>query len=149
MKKPTYIKELVLDNYQIVFDLSVLAASAGISKLQEELIKLRISQINGWASCVKSHYDEALKYENKPERLAMLETWRNVHDWFSWEEQLLLKLTEEITILSEEGLTDETYDHAVSRFGEEMTMKLIIAVIEINALYSVASLQNVGNPFLS
>jgi AhpD family alkylhydroperoxidase len=144
MTKPSFFNDLLPDTYQIVFDLSVLAEAAGISKLQQELIKIRISQLNGWASCVRSHQDEALKYEQNPKRLAMLETWRKVQDWFSPEEQLLLSLTEEITLLSDEGLSVETYDGAVFHFGEEMTAKLMVAVMEINAMYSLESCRNTG-----
>jgi len=135
MTKSSYIKELIPDTYQTVFDFSVLAKAAGISKLQQELIKLRISQMNEWASCVRSHQIEALKYEQNPKRLAMLETWGKVQDWFSPEEQLLLSLAEEITLLSDEGLRVATYDQAVLHFGEEMTAKLIIAIIDLNATY--------------
>lgn len=145
MTNPSFIKDLIPDTYQTVFDLSVLAEAAGISKLQQGLIKLRISQMIGSASCVRSHQDEVLKYEQNSKRLTMLETWRNVQDWFSPKEQLLLSLTEEITQLSDEGISVETYGAAIFHFGEEMTAKLIIAVIDINAMYSLENNQNTGN----
>jgi len=52
---------------------------------------------------------------------------------FSDEEQLILLLTEEVTLIANGGLSDDTYNRAVETFGEEKTAKLIIAVININA----------------
>jgi alkylhydroperoxidase family enzyme len=68
----------------------------------------------------------------------VLSAWREAKNWFSKEEQLILRLTEEITLIADHGLSDQTYDEAVTLFGEVMTAKLIVAVININALNRVS-----------
>jgi AhpD family alkylhydroperoxidase len=114
--------------------MSQFVANAGIDKLQQELIKIRASQINGCAYCMNMHSKEALKYGEDPKRLYVLSAWREAGNWFSKEDQVILKLTEEITLIADHGLSDQTYEEAVAFFGEEMTAKLIIAVININGL---------------
>ncbi|GAA4802309.1 carboxymuconolactone decarboxylase family protein [Olivibacter ginsenosidimutans] len=128
------LKELIPDSHQILMQLSEYVANTGIDKLQQELIKIRASQINGCAYCLNKHSQEALKYGEDPKRLHVLSAWREAKNWFSKEHQVILALTEEITLIADHGLSDQTYQEAITLFGEEMTAKLIIAVININAL---------------
>lgn len=128
------LKELIPDSYQILIQLSQFVANSGIDKLQQELVKIRASQINGCAYCLYMHSKDALKYGEDPKRLYVLSAWREARNWFSKEDQVILALTEEVTLIADHGLSDKTYEEAVSLFGEEMTAKLIMAVININAL---------------
>lgn len=128
------IKSLIPDAYQLIIQLSQLVANSGIDPLQQELIKIRASQLNGCVYCMDIHTREALKHGEDPRRLAMLSAWRDAGDWFSEEDRVILKFTEELTLVANKGLTDETYEQAVSYFGEMTTAKLIVAVININSL---------------
>jgi len=128
------IKELIPESYQILMQLSQFLADAGIDNQQHELIKIRASQINGCAFCMDIHIKEAIKHGEDPKRLYVLSAWREAKNWFSTEDQVILKLTEEITLIADHGLSDETYNESVALFGEKMTAKLIVAVISINAL---------------
>lgn len=122
------------DTYQIFMQLSQAVSNSGIDKLHQELIKIRASQINGCAYCLHKHSKDAIKYGEDPNRLYVIATWREAKKWFSKEEQIILKLTEEITLISDHGLSDQTYEETGALFGEEMTAKLIVAIININAL---------------
>ena len=133
MSKRLNIKNLAPEVYQNLTQLSQFVANAGIDPLQQELIKIRASQLNGCAYCMDIHTKEALKLGEDPRRLAVLSAWRDVADWFSEEDKVILKLTEELTIVTNHGLSEETYEQAVDCFGEMMTAKLIIAVININS----------------
>ena len=133
MSKRLNIKNLAPEVYQNLTQLSQFVANAGIDPLQQELIKIRASQLNGCAYCMDIHTKEALKLGEDPRRLAVLSAWRDVEDWFSEEDKVILKLTEELTIVTNHGLSEETYEQAVDCFGELMTAKLIIAVIAINS----------------
>jgi AhpD family alkylhydroperoxidase len=134
MPERLMIKNLIPEAYQLVIQLSQVVANAGIDSLQQELIKIRASQINGCAFCIDVHTNEAIKKGEDPRRLAVLSAWREARNWFSIEDQVILKLTEEITLIADRGLSDETYEQAVGYFGEMMTAKLIMAVININSL---------------
>ena len=128
------LKEVIPETHQIFMQLSQAVANTGIDKLHQELIKIRASQINGCAYCLHKHSKDAITYGEDPKRLYVLSAWREAKNWFSKEEQVILRLTEEITRIADHGLSDQTYDEAIALFGEEMTAKLIVAVININAL---------------
>jgi AhpD family alkylhydroperoxidase len=132
------LKEIIPDMHEIFMQLSQAVANTGIDQLHQELIKIRASQINGCAYCLRKHCKDAIAYGEDPKRLYVLSAWREAKNWFSKEEQVILRLTEEITLIADHGLSDQTYDEAIALFGEEMTAKLIVSVININALNRLA-----------
>ena len=106
---------------------------SSIDKLHRELIKIRASQINGCAYCVDMHSHDALKLGESLQRVLLVSAWREAGDHFSEEEKLLFQMTEEITLIHRNGLSDETYSKAIELFGEEKTAQIIMAVVTINA----------------
>jgi AhpD family alkylhydroperoxidase len=106
-------------------------AATGIAPLHKELIKIRASQLNGCAYCIYKHSADARKLGETEQRLYLLSAWRESPQ-FSEEERIILAMTEEITFISRQGLTDETYEQAVRQFGENGTGQLIMAINMIN-----------------
>lgn len=127
------LQQVLPDSYKILGQLDQFISNSGLDKLQQELIKIRASQINGCAFCLNLHIKDAIKYGEDPKRIYVLSAWREAKKWFTEEDQLILKLTEEITLIANHGLSNETYQSAVDLFGEEKTAKLIMAVVNINA----------------
>lgn len=127
------LQQLIPDAYQKLIQLDQYVSTSGIDQLQQELVKIRASQINGCAFCLNMHIKDALKHGEDPKRIYVLSAWREAKKWFSNEDQLILMLTEEITLIADEGLSEDTYTKVVEAFGEDITAKLIIAVININA----------------
>lgn len=107
--------------------------ASSIDPLHRELLKIRASQINGCAYCVDMHSRDARKAGASEQKVFLVSAWREAGDIFSEEERLLFKMTEEITLIQQHGLSDETYQKAVSTFGEKTTAELIIAITTINA----------------
>jgi AhpD family alkylhydroperoxidase len=128
------LREIIPDTHRMFMQLSQVVSNSGIDPLHQELIKIRASQINGCAYCLHKHSKDAIAHGEDPKRLYVLSAWREAKHWFTQEEQVILRLTEEITLIANHGLGDPTYEEAVALFGEEMTAKLIVAVIQINAL---------------
>lgn len=108
-------------------------AQSAIPKRQRELIKIRASQINGCAYCVNMHTRDARKYGETEQRINLVCVWREAGNIFTAEEQLLLAITEEITLIHRQGLSDALYEQAIAVLGEEKTAQLIMAIITINA----------------
>jgi AhpD family alkylhydroperoxidase len=77
----------------------------GIDPKLRHLVKLRASQINGCAFCVKMHLAEARKDGETQDRLDRLVIWEHVDD-FSEREKAALAWTEALTYL------DRGADHA-------------------------------------
>lgn len=114
----------------------MLAAEKQISQFRldpklRELIKVRVSQINGCGYCLNLHTAEAIKLGESPQRLFTLSAWWET-PFFTEEEQAALKLAEEITLIANEGVTDSTYNKAVATFGEQKVAQLILAILTIN-----------------
>ena len=103
-----------------------------IDPLHKELIRIRASQLNGCAYCLNIHNKDARKIGETEQRLYVLSAWREARNWFTDEEQAILALTEEITLIANHGVSDEVYNRAIELFGEEKTAQLYMAIISIN-----------------
>lgn len=109
----------------------------GIEPKLLELIKVRASQINGCGFCLDMHSKDARKIGESEQRLYAVAAWWET-PFFSEEEQVALKLTEEATLISKKGVTDETYQKAIALFGENGFAQLLLAIITINGWNRIA-----------
>ena len=106
---------------------------SSISKVLQEMIRIRASQINGCAYCVDGHSADARKLGESEQRIFLVSAWREAGEIFSEEERVVLQMTEEITLIHQHGLGNSLYEKAIQLFGEERTAQLIMAIITINA----------------
>lgn len=123
--------------YKAMYALEAYLAATGLTKTQKELIKIRASQINGCAFCIDMHTKDALKYGETTQRIFLLNAWRET-DLFTEEEKTLLAITEEVTLIHQHGLTDETYTKAQQFFDENHIAQIIMAIATINAWNRIA-----------
>ena len=133
MNKRINFNDVQPNAYDAMDALDKFVEEASIDKLHKEFIKIRASQINGCAYCVDSHSHDALKLGESLQKVLLISAWREAKNIFSEEERLLFRMTEEITLIHEHGLSDETYRKAIDVFGEEKTAQIIMAIITINA----------------
>ena len=120
-----------------MYDLSGYLAGTQLTKTQLELIKIRASQINGCAFCIDMHTKDALKNGETTQRIFLLNAWKET-DKFTEEEKALLAITEEVTLISQHGLTDATYAKAASFFSKEVIAQILMAVVIINSWNRIA-----------
>ena len=67
--------------------------------------------------------------------------WEKIVDFkLNDEEQLLLEMTEEITLIHKHGLSDRLYEKAIGLWGEKRTAQVMMAIININAFNRIGSL---------
>ncbi|WP_394677904.1 carboxymuconolactone decarboxylase family protein [uncultured Sphingobacterium sp.] len=118
--------------YKAMMGLETYLNDIFLNPIQKELIKIRTSQINGCAFCLDMHTKDALKYGETPQRIFLLNAWRET-DLFTEEEQILLEMTEEITLIHQKGLTESTFQKAKEIFEEKEIAQIIMAIITINA----------------
>ena len=109
-----------------------------LTPIQKELIKIRASQINGCAFCLDMHMKDALKHGETPQRIFLLNAWRDAKELYTEEEQVILMIAEEITLISQKGLTEETYQKAKELFDETQISDIIMASIVINMWNRIA-----------
>jgi len=132
MEKRFKMREVQPDAYKPLNELAKFVASAGISPIQQEMIKIRASQINGCAYCVNKHSKDARTAGETEQRLYLMPVWRESPQ-FTGEERLILEMTEEITLIHQHGLSEVLYQKALAQFGKEKTAQIIMAIININA----------------
>ena len=123
--------------YKAVYALSLITAKSNLTHIQKQLIKVRASQINGCAFCIDMHTKEALKIGETQQRIFLLNAWRETA-LFTDEEKALLAVTEEVTLISRQGLTETTYQHALQYFSEETIAQIIMSTVVINAWNRIA-----------
>ncbi|MEO8770809.1 MAG: carboxymuconolactone decarboxylase family protein [Ferruginibacter sp.] len=132
MKQRFLMGKVQPEAYKAMAALDKYVAGSSINPLHREMIKIRASQINGCAYCVNHHTRDARKLGETEQRIYLMSVWREAGNLFSEEEKLLLEITEQVTLIHSNGLTDSVYEKAISLFGEEKTAQVIIAVITIN-----------------
>lgn len=123
--------------YQAMYALENYLQHSDLSNSHKELIKIRASQINGCAFCIDMHTKDAISFGETPQRIFLLNAWRET-DLFTEEEQILLAITEEITLIHQQGLTTETYKKALTVFDEKYLSQIIMAIVTINAWNRIA-----------
>jgi len=89
------------------------AEVAGLDPLLVELLKIRASQINGCAFCLRMHTREALRIGEDPDRIAVLTAWEET-GYFSAMDRAALRLTEAVIKVSDGHVGDEDYAAAAA-----------------------------------
>lgn len=131
------IQEVAPNAYKAMFGLENYLQQSQLSKTHLELIKIRASQINGCAFCIDMHTTDALKNGETAQRIFLLDAWKET-ELYSEEERVILRMTEEITLINQSGLREETYRLAEQLFDENYIALIIMAVVTINAWNRIA-----------
>ena len=109
-----------------------IADSGRIEQGLSNLVDIRASQMNGCAFCLDMHVKEAKLHGERELRLYHLSTWRE-SPLFSPRERAALALTEALTRIAPDGVSDELYAELREQFGEEELSTLAFRVVGINA----------------
>jgi AhpD family alkylhydroperoxidase len=126
-----YIRTLP-DGMKTISALSRYNAESGLEPPLKQLIDVRASQINGCAYCIDMHWKEARSGGETEQRLYALSAWRET-DFYSERERTALALTEAVTLISNDQVPDEVYNEAKDHFSDEELVKLVHAIVTINA----------------
>lgn len=119
--------------YQPMFALEKYIHAGNLGEDLLALVKIRASQINGCAYCLDMHAREARAAGVDERRLDVLAGWHEAPDLYSAREQAALALAEEVTLIGEGGVSDETWARATAEFGDQDIVVLIMAICAINA----------------
>lgn len=139
------IKTLEPDCWKLIIDIENYLAKTDLDKKLKELIKIRASQINKCAFCIDLHTKDAIKIGESERRIFALPAWKE-SPLFSDEERVVLKLTEEVTEITKEGVSDKTYETVREYFSENEVAQIIIAINHMNFLNRVAVSSKMVHP---
>ncbi len=96
-----------------------------------DLVKIRASQLNRCAFCVRLHSREAREQGETDERLDMVAVWREA-DCFGRAERAALAWCEALTLLPGSGAPDELFENLRCQFTDEQIVALTLAIVAIN-----------------
>ena len=113
------------------------ARDAGVEPDLLELIRIRVSQINGCAFCIDMHTKDARARGETEQRIYALDAWAET-PFFSARERAALALTEAVTLVHDGRVPDGVYRAAVEVFQEGELAALIWAAVVINAYNRIA-----------
>lgn len=113
------------------------ATAAGLDPLLAELVRIRASQINGCAFCLRMHTGDALKKGENPDRIAVLPAWEET-GYFSDTDRAALRLTEAITRVADGHVSDEDYAAAATVLTADQISAVAWLTTVINAFNRVA-----------
>jgi AhpD family alkylhydroperoxidase len=101
----------------------------------QELVALRVSQINGCAVCIDMHTKEAAAEGESPVRLNLIAAWREA-TVFTEAERAALALAEQGTRVADAatGVSDEVWARAVQHYDEEQLTALVLLVSFMNTV---------------
>ncbi len=132
MENRINIMKLQPNTYKAMFGLEEYLATTTLDPVIKELIKIRTSQINGCAYCIQMHTDAARKIGEPEQRLYALSAWKE-SPLFSDKERAVLSLTDEITLISKNGLSKDSYEQALQALGENALAEAIMMIVTANA----------------
>ena len=117
---------------KLMVELDSYSANCGLESGLLDLIKLRASQINGCAYCIDMHTKDARTGGETEQRLYDLSAWREA-PYYTDRERAALAFTEAVTLIADKRVPDDVYQQASEQFNEEELVKLMLAIVTINA----------------
>ena len=122
--------------YKKLFDMEQegkeLIQNAQIEEGFSHLLKLKASQINKCAYCVRLHTKDALACGETIERISVVSAWED-SDYFSLKERACLSLVEAITLVSYDQVSDTVYENAKEVLTKEELVSVEWLAILINS----------------
>lgn len=131
MNKRIKLSEVSPEAYEAMIGLESYIAKSGLDKKLYELIKTRTSQLNGCAYCINMHTRDAMKLGETPQRLFLLDAWRET-ELYSERERAVLALTEEMTLIAGRHVSDDVYNEAAKHLTDKELAAVIMSVVAIN-----------------
>lgn len=102
-----------------------------IDKKLKELIKIRVSQINGCPYCLNMHTKAARELKVKDEQIDQLKAWDEANI-YSPKEKVAFELAENVTLIAEKGVSDELYQRVREHYDEKEYVDLIMIINQVN-----------------
>jgi AhpD family alkylhydroperoxidase len=111
---------------------------SGIEPELIEILKIRISQLNGCAFCIQYHLNDARKLNVPAPKLDLLAAWREA-GVYSDREQAALDWAEHVTLIAQHHHDEDVYGRLSARFSEREVAFLTTAIGQINFWNRVAA----------
>ena len=104
----------------------------GLEESLQNLIKLRVSQINGCAYCIDMHWKDLKALGESEQRLYGLDAWEEA-PYYTDRERAALTWAESVTNIQEGHVPDGVFERVKEFFNDKELADLTLAVTAINS----------------
>lgn len=132
MEQRVNIWEKGKDAMGALYHLGKYLSKTTIEKQLLHLLYYRVSQINSCGFCLDMHSKDFLAMGENPQRLYVLDAWREA-PFYSDRERAALAYAESLTKLGHSLVPDDIYQAAAKVFSEQEMIDLTISIIAINS----------------
>jgi len=132
MSQRMSIQSVDPEAYRAVLALEKYVNGGSVDEALLLLVKIRASQLNRCAWCLDMHLAEARAAGIDQRKLDVIAGWNEAGPLFDETERAVLAFTEEVTLVSEHGVRDETWAALRARLDEKQTLTVLMAACAIN-----------------
>ncbi len=105
--------------------------ACSLDKKLLDLVRLRVSQINGCAHCIDMHWKDLRAVGESEQRLSGLDAWRE-SPYYDERERAALTWAEAVTLIAETHANDAIFEAVRAQFNEQELIDLTWAIAAIN-----------------
>ena len=105
---------------------------SGLEESLQNLIKLRVSQVNGCAYCIDMHWKDLRAAGESEQRLYGLDAWEE-SPYYTDRERAALAWSEAVTNIQEGHVPDAVFEHVKNFFNDKELADLTLAITAINS----------------
>ena len=104
----------------------------GLDESLQNIIKLRVSQINGCAYCIDMHWKDLRAAGESEQRLYGLDAWEE-SPYYTDRERAALAWSEAVTNIQEGHVPNAVFEHVKNLFNDKELADLTLAITAINS----------------
>ncbi|KAF7599601.1 MAG: alkylhydroperoxidase [Candidatus Dactylopiibacterium carminicum] len=131
MKQRFDVSKLIPEGYKAMYGVHTYLQGSGIDLGLLELVRLRVSQINGCAFCVAMHIPLGRKHGLGDHQINLVATWKEA-PVFSERERAALAWAEALTVIVAQEVPAPLYARLQEHFSADEIAKLTLCIGEIN-----------------
>jgi AhpD family alkylhydroperoxidase len=120
------------EGYKAMLGLEHYLSTSKVEKKLLDLIRLRVSQMNGCAFCLDMHWKDLRVEGESEQRMYSLDAWRET-SYYTDRERAALAWAEAVTNITDGHAPDEVVEEARQYFSEQELADLTLAVTAINS----------------
>ena len=107
-------------------------SASGLGTRLIALVDIRASQLNRCAWCLDMHVTEAREAGASQRQIDLVAAWEEAGDLFTERGQAALAFTKHVTLIGQDGVTDEVWARVRAVFTEQETVQLLMTIATIN-----------------
>ena len=123
--------------FQAMLGVETYLESTSVDKALVELIKIRASQLNGCGYCTQMHVEIARNLGESEQRIDALSAWSE-SSLFSERERAALALTDEVTQIANNGVSEQSYQRCQQHFSDREIAQCMMQIVQINSWNRIA-----------